>query len=314
MFRVTSKYKLHTTRQLVGLLGLNNKTELNQLLTNKSDHFREKDIRPINWFEMPKKPRKGLVPSGKMWHIHKRIAQTIGRDLLSQLPKNMMGGRQGYTTRMMATLHCGKEAIVRLDIKGCFDAITPDMVYKMFRKCLNENCSDNNVQILTNLVTIQNKLPQGAHASPAICNGILLPVFNSAEEYCLKHGLVLSSWIDDFIISGNTAEVYKAIPVIKRLMEQHAFSINEQKIDIGKRGGKFEVTGLAMGKRPSVSIKKREALRGQYVSNLKGDSDIKSTRLKGKLESVRPFNPGYAKRLDKLQILVEKSQENRGTI
>lgn len=293
---------------------MKNETELNYLLTNKSDHFREKDYTPINWFEMPKKPRRGLVPTGKMWQVHKRIAQEIGRDLLSQLPKNMMGGRRGYTTRMMASLHCGKEAIVRLDIKGCFDAITPDMVYRMFRKCLNENCSDANVRVLTDLVTIQNKLPQGAHASPAICNGVLLPVFNSAEEYCLKHGITLSSWIDDFIISGSTAEVHKAIPVIVHLVEKHGFTVNEQKIDIGKRGNKFEVTGLTLGKRPSVSIEKREALRGQYVSNLKGDSDIKPSRLKGKLETVRPFNPGYAKRLDKLQILVEKNQENRGTV
>lgn len=311
MFRVVSKYKLHTQKELLYLLGLSTSIELDNLILNKEAYFKKKKIDSLDWYENPKETRYGLTPVRKMRFVHNRIQQTIAKDLFSHLPEGIMGGRPGCSPKKMAKLHCAKQAVVRIDIEKCFDSITPAIVYRMFCKLLNYQCSPANAKLLTDFLTIKNKLPQGSPASPTICNCVLSPVFNAVLAYCQMHNLTLTSWVDDFFVSGQAKEVFSAIPKIVYLLEKAGYRVNRRKIDLSLSGDRMEVVGLVLGIRPSVSRDRREALRKQLIQALLGDNRISTDRLKGKLAHVRRYNPGYARRLDLLMHNVIKLREKK---
>lgn len=310
MFRLTSRFKLHTINELLGLTGLSSEVELMELLTNKDRYFRPVQIKNKRWDETFKKVREGWVPMARMRHAHNRIAGLLLRDLQSQLPSRVMGGRQGYSTKKMAQLHCNQAAVLKLDIENCFDSISTKMVKGMLWKSLNNNCLESIVSILAESLTFNNKLPQGAPGSTAICNCVLLPLFNAIEEYCNAHQLVVSSWVDDFVISGPKNEVIKAIPTVSYLFKQHGLKVSEKKTKIYKRGEFGEVVGLTLGRRPTYSKPKRELLRKQVINAANGDRTVSLARLKGKSQTIRNFHPGYAKRLNKLKMqAVQKLKE-----
>ncbi len=309
-FRLTSRYKLHSTNELLGLLGLDSKDQLQELLDNKENFFQEKTIKNFRWDGTPKRPRIGWVPRRKMRYVHDRLADSILKELQAQLPDGIMGGRPGSTTKKMATLHCNKEAVLKMDIQKCFDSISPEMVRRMLHKGLNTHCSPENLDIIATLLTMDGRLPQGAPGSTAICNCVLLPVFSSIDEYCKSHGLVLTSWVDDFVISGPKSAVYNCIPKLSYLFKKNGFKIGEEKTKVEKKGefGKkdrdghvTEVVGMILGLRPTIHKAKREFIRNQWRKAANGDKNISLKQLQGKTEYIKPHHPGFVKRLKKLE-------------
>ncbi len=291
-------------------MGLDNEEQLLELISNKDKYFKEKVIQNIRWNETPKNPRKGWVPTGRMRYVHDRLAKTVIAELQAQLPIRMMGGRPGSTTKKMTKIHCNKEAVLKMDIKGCFDSISPNMIRKMLYKALNTQVSSSNLDYICNLLSIDNRLPQGAPCSTAICNCVLLPAFNSIDQYCESHDLIVSSWVDDFVISGPKSAVYSCIPKIRLLFIKAGLRVSDEKTTVQKRGGfgaldqngnNSEVVGLTIGLQPTVHINKREFVRGQWLRAASGDHSVSLSRLKGKTEYIRQYHPGYVKRLKKYE-------------
>jgi RNA-directed DNA polymerase len=241
---------------------------------------------------------------------YKELLRIINKNLVRRIryPKGVLGGVKGKTINDMATPHCGKEATFGMDLKNFFPSISDKMVYRFFKRA---KCSDEIAEILTDLVTFEQKLPQGFPTSTTIANLVAYDLDIKHLDIAERHHLVRTRWIDDIAFSGRKSDVKNASRNIIDAVKQVDLKINYKKTryrprDARKETDKPIVTGLRTNhKTPrvpqkrigeiekllenceTIGFQKTEQIFKSEIENR--NKDFRAS-LKGKIDFVRRYD------------------------
>jgi len=191
---------------------------------------------------------------------YKKLLRKINKNILqtANFPDGILGGIIGKAIDDMANKHCGREALFSIDFKEFFPNIKSEMVRKFFRRA---KCSKEVADILTDLVTFNEFLPQGFPTSTMMANLIAYDLDIKHLSIAKKYNLVRTRWIDDVVFSGRTAAIKEAIPIIIGTVSPLGFKINNKKTRFEPRGAKPIVTGLEVNhKSPRVPLVRIHAI------------------------------------------------------
>jgi hypothetical protein len=183
---------------------------------------------------------------------------------------------------------------------------------------MNRGCSRAVAQLLTELTTFKNQLPQGAPTSPRIANQILTPMIIRIAGVCKLHGLSLSAFGDDIYVSGSNraAKVYR---LLRRIIEDEGYTLNPQKTQISKSGERKVVTGISVNDKINSTKDYYRKVRALiHNCSTKGfeavfpeiSKETAENKLRGMIRHVTKLNPARGKGLlHKFLPIVERPGE-----
>lgn len=235
----------------------------------------------------------------------KKVQRLILRRVLSeaQLPDGLHGGIPGRSPKTNAERHLGKDLVVNLDVRDFFPSVSHRQVAEMFRR--DFGCGREARWLLTRLTTIDGQLPQGAPTSTMIANLLLaIPVDRPIERSAAQLHVEYTRFVDDVTVSGESAdtlinETAKAVSTVGLR------TWRKRKLKITPRSKRQEVTGLTVNssRRPGVSKTKRDKIRAAIyeltITQEEKEVERRIRSIRGRLNHLRQFNPGSAKRLQR---------------
>lgn len=236
----------------------------------------------------------------------KKVQKLIHRKLLSHFPvhESIYSYRRKRDTVKSALLHVRASVLVQLDIKDFFPSIRPNRVYEMF---IQRGCADSVATVLTKLTTCDNQLPQGPPTSPGIANQILTPLARRFSGVCEQHGLKMSTFGDDFYVSGtNRAAQVKNLFV--RIIEDEEFAIKPEKTVVSRPGQRKIVAGISVNTKINIPKDKYKKIRAiLHNASVRGFHDLfpnlneskARSRLRGMIGYVSKLNHAKGEQLKK---------------
>lgn len=226
-------YNLRHLRQLLGI----HKSAQERLLGIKQ-------IESYKTFFIPKKSggtRKIEAPNDELKVIQLWIKENIlDKFSVSQYAKGFVKGVSIYDNALQ---HTKKELVINIDLKDFFPSIGYNEVYKVFKYI---GYTESVSKLLTNLCTNPyNVLPQGSPASPVMSNLVSLKLDKRLGCLAKKIGADYTRYADDITFSGKKS-IKKYIEVIKKIISEEGYTINEGKFRLQYYYQRQEVTGLVV--------------------------------------------------------------------
>jgi RNA-directed DNA polymerase len=162
------------------------------------------------------------------------------------------GGISGRSPTSNAKVHQGQRCVVKMDVKTFFPSVQHNRVYRMFRH--EYGFGEDVSRLLTRLVTLRERLPQGAATSTAVANLFARSIDERLKPSLQRHGLTCTRFIDDITISGDRPKVL--IALTKRLLKAKGLQHHPDKLKVCPRGGPQEVTGVLVNHAERLSLPK----------------------------------------------------------
>lgn len=236
-------YNLRHLRQLLGI----HKSAQDRL-------FGDKKCDSYGVFHIPKKNgglREIEAPNEELKRIRLWIKENIlDKFSVSQFAKGFVKGVSIYDN---AVQHTGKELVVNIDLKDFFPSIQYREIYKIFKYI---GYTDSVSKLLTNLCTnARSVLPQGSPASPTISNLVSLKLDKRLGRLADKIGASYTRYADDITFSGKKT-IQKYIELIRKIIYEEGYEINEGKFRLQYAHQRQEVTGLIVNKEVAIPQKR----------------------------------------------------------
>lgn len=233
---------IYNLRHLRQLLGIHKSAQERLFGIRKCDSYRV--------FHIPKKNgglRKIEAPSEELKRIQLWIKENIlDQFSVSQYAKGFIKGISIYDN---AVPHVGKDLVINIDLKDFFPSVEYCEIYKIFKYI---GYTDSVSKLLTNLCTnSKNVLLQGSPASPVISNLVSLRLDKRLGRLAEKVGATYTRYADDITFSGNK-NLVKYINLIRKIIHEEGFRINEKKFRLQYSNQRQEVTGLIVNNGVSV--------------------------------------------------------------
>jgi RNA-directed DNA polymerase len=170
----------------------------------------------------------------------KKIQSNIHRKILSQipLPINVKGGVKGNSNISNAKVHQGNKYKFLTDLEDFFPSISTDTIAKMF---VRNGFSKKIASILSQLVTFNNKVPQGAPTSTSVANLIFIPIDNKLIEICESNKIKYTRYVDDLTFSSKY-DFQKVCNLFINIINSGGFNISRKKTFY--KSGVVEITGI----------------------------------------------------------------------
>jgi RNA-directed DNA polymerase len=219
---------------LAGLLGRNLKYVASVINATKS-HYR--------LYSIPKR-RGGFREISAPYPALLECQKWINDNILSKV--NVHYCAHGYVKNKSiitnATPHLSQESVLKIDLEDFFPSITIEKVISVFKRC---GYSQNVALYLAKICCLENKLPQGAATSPTLSNIITFKLDKRLSGISQKFKLKYTRYADDLTFSGHNITI-KTIEIIKNILNDQGFKINEEKTKLCRSKGKRIVTGLSV--------------------------------------------------------------------
>lgn len=241
-------------------------------------------IKKYNQFFIKKRKggyREIMAPHKDLKYIQKWLLFNI----LSKYPlaDSCKGFRSQISIRDNALPHSNAKVILKIDLLKFYDTITEKRVYGMFSKmgyaknlsyslaklCTAKHTEEywNNFKhkektTLGNLYTHRPPtLPQGAPSSPTIANIVATKMDKRFEALSHKMGFNYTRYADDLTFSIHSEEgKLPSVKLIRKIIREEDFFVNDDKITYMHRGSKQYVTGLSVTDGVHTSKKYRKQI------------------------------------------------------
>lgn len=272
-----------TLRQLALAIGVSPRL-ISAIIHQPSKHYRA--------FELPKK-------AGGMRTIHaprfflKTIQYWLGSHVLADLRVHAachayVLGRSILTN---AELHAHKRYVANLDIKAFFDSVRIDRIQKLLVDSGIGSCLARTV---SELVTYQCCLPQGAPTSPLVSNAFLFDFDTRITQACARYGVVYTRYADDITLSSDIRDaVTQAIDTVTQQLGLVGLELNRKKTRVASSHSSQRVTGLVVNTEPRPPRGYRRAVRSEFDHALRDRAGVVSreelNRLRGHFSYLRSF-------------------------
>lgn len=240
----------HSLRWLAWKLGVQ-VSELERLAAQPD----ELKYRPFMKSKPGRKARLIDNPKAHLKDVQRRIRDRLLAD--QSLPEWMHGCVRGRSPLTNAAVHRHASRMAQVDVKRFFPSVTNAMVYKLFRRM---GMGQGLAGLLTRLTTRHGHLPHGAPTSDRLANLHLATAAPRLETIAADHGLALSAYVDDLVLSGNDS--HRAIgPVINALKQEAGLSVSHKKCGNSGAGVPRVVTGYVTNGRHGLSICRKDRSR-----------------------------------------------------
>lgn len=225
----------------------------------------------------------------------KAIQRWILRNVLGNQPLKpcVHGFRARHGIKTNARRHLGKPFIMCLDIKDFFPSIKRGRVFSIFHDIFNDK---NTADVLSNLCTYKERLPQGGVTSPALSNIVLDKADEKILGICSRKRVIYTRYADDLSFSANYVSYLEELkPEIDKILGEDGFELNEKKSRFLRGKGRMLVTGLVLnsGKLTVGRSRKREVRAALFNYIVKKDEKVNVNKLVGTLAFIRDIEPDF---------------------
>ncbi|WP_193316062.1 reverse transcriptase domain-containing protein [Flavicella marina] len=190
-------------------------------------------------------------PHYKLMDIQKKIANYL---LVKRKKNSSSHGFEYYRSIVTnAEKHINKNIVLNLDFKEFFKNISKSQVLSVLRNSFD--ITNESAYLLTELVTFNNCLPQGAPSSPVISNYVCNNLDNDLKTYCKEYNIIYTRYADDLTFSFNFKKLPRQIvDEIISIIVKHGFKLNDQKFRYFHKNSRQLVTGIVVN--DHVNIKR----------------------------------------------------------
>lgn len=235
-------------------------------------------------------------PTGKLKTIQKTINKQILRDLMFQLPPNIMGGIENKSILKNAQVHIGQEMVVTIDIKNCFPKTKNETIFAVWKNLLGFD--SNSSRLLTQLTTINGHLPQGSSASPSLSNLALLTLSNEIVDYAKKYNLNFTMYVDDITLSGKTRLALDSIGPVIKIIQKYGHAVRNKKIKKMPSYKTQITTGIQLNSGISIGKQKVDGIRKEIINLAKLQKPyISKKSIFSKIDYVNKISPERGQKL-----------------
>jgi RNA-directed DNA polymerase len=280
-------------------------------------------MRQLNWLSYAKQGRYRMLerskangkirilhaPNSKLKTVQRWITSKI---ILKQKPHPYATAYYpGSTLAQGADPHVGRKVVIRMDLKDFFPSITYAQVRRVFSSF---GYSYGVASALASLCCLEGKLVQGAPSSPALSNLVALNIdrritglkkhLKSADQK-----FYYTRYADDLIFSFDEENMVGTLPLIRQIVREEGFVVNEDKLRIMRSGRQQQVTGVVVNQRLNVNAAECRRLRAvlHNIRNHGWDTEMQRWQsnmgtcvrnqvhfrqiLEGRIAFVRSLNP-----------------------
>lgn len=294
------RLNLRSENDIVKRLHLRDRRFLTALQVNRDRYFQKRTIHTGT------KEREICAPCDPLKHFLRQFNAVL-RTLPT--PPECYGGVMGRSIKDNAGQHMNRRFVMNLDIQDFFPSVTTAQVTAALQR---HGCFSTTSELLANLVTVGNELPQGFNTSSLLSIQVLTPVVEELRAFLGRQGIRFTVWIDDITVSSNESPE-SLVSEIARICGRHGFTLNTEKYHCGEQGVSVqEVTGIVINGnvlRPGNGfIKKTEKmiytleryglnfLNAAFDRNFRGVAKALG-HIDGRLTWIREFTPEKAKKL-----------------
>lgn len=247
-----------------------------------------------------------------------------------------MGFASGRSVRDHAAAHAGRRVVVRLDLENFFWQIVAARVRGIFRALGYPFPVDHFLTGIATTVTpiavrmdaaramgdaagryalrsllSGRHLPQGAPSSPALANLCAFGLDRRLSGLAARFGATYTRYADDLAFSGGDAlerAVERFLPRAAAICELEGFRVRHHKTRVMRSGGRQELCGVVVNRRPSMRRTEIERLEatlynsirsGPAAQNREGHPDFRA-HLRGRIEWLAHLHPARGERMKAL--------------
>ncbi len=188
--------------------------------------------------------REISIPSYTLHLVQRWILVNILNNLMPT--KQAMAFRKGkaFGVKQNAKHHGTTLFGMAVDLKDFFPSVTANKVYTIFSDLGYDRLG---ATILTNLCTLNGKLPQGSACSPALSNLTCINLDKRLAGLCEKRGVIYTRYADDMYFScDDKALLLRYFPVITDIIEDEGFAINDRKLHFHTPSNRKRITGITV--------------------------------------------------------------------
>lgn len=274
-----------------GLYRLRNRKKLAQLLGLPPAFFRKEHIFEYKEFSRPKPNGDGkrhfTVPKYDLKQIQKRLCHLLMR---IETPKWLISGKKHHSYITNAEKHLDGVCIKTMDISSFYDSAKKSYIFNMFR---DKFLMDKDIAwLLTDLVTVNGKLPTGSPTSQIIVFWAYRDMFERIYDISQKYDCEFTLYVDDMTFSSKkpisgqlrteVAEVLKKCDLKTKAKKDHYYQGKDFK----------EVTGVGIKNGKKVVVNRhRKSILDQYKKCREHNDKKEIQKLKGMLISARQVEP-----------------------
>lgn len=224
-----------------------------------------------------KQPKKsgGTRPIAKPNKELKKWLKQMNKLLNKQFPdwpEFMHGGikKRSYVT--YARPHVGKQCVITVDIKSCFDTITEQEVLAAIKQHLG--LTDDVSDSLAARLCFRGKIPQGFPTSNFVCNLYLLNTLTALDESFKRQRLAFGNYVDDLVVSGIIADPSSVVNEVAVALSRAKLKTNKVKVEVMPKHVRQTVCGLLVNKRLSLTRELKSRLLSDIAKHEMGEASL----------------------------------------
>ncbi|RHW64357.1 RNA-directed DNA polymerase [Clostridium botulinum] len=274
------------------------------LLSQKQDLFYKNTYIP----KRDGSNRQISIPSISMKLVQKWIKVKILDKLY--ISGMSMAFRKGnsYGIKKNAELHRYDLYILKIDLTDFFHSIDRMRIFYLFKGIGYNNLISN---ILTNLCTYKERLPQGAVTSPVLSNLVCEKMDKRLSGVASKRGISYTRYADDMYFScDDEILLRKTQSMIYEIIEDEEFKINNKKVKFMGPSSRKCITGLVINDSKVVVPREMKRKVRVMIHHAIATGDYsKVDSIKGYISFISSIEKDYENRIKKYcQSLIDKDQ------
>lgn len=291
---------------------------------------------PLQHYRITRREKRG---GHRIIEAPKPLLRETQRRLLRRVVEHIpahpaaRGFVRGSSTAAFAWPHADRAAVVRVDLRHCFESIGISAVRAVFTSA---GYPPHIARVLADLCTTttpadqlhgidwehrdllrRSHLPQGAPTSPHLANLVLRRLDRRIDGYAKRNDLQYTRYGDDIAVSGDSIDAHKTLRVVLAIVEDCGFTAHPGKVRIMYAHQQQRLAGLVVNDRPQVSRADYDALRallhnavhhGPDSQNHHGHPDFRA-HVHGLISWVGATNPTRRRRLLDLAAQIDWNTE-----
>jgi retron-type reverse transcriptase len=218
----------------------------------------------------------------------KFLQKSILEKLLYEVPSHeaSVGFQPGLSIADNAKIHSGADVVISIDLEDFFPTVKFPRVYGALQAV---GFHKRVAGMITSICTWDGALPQGAPTSPRLSNMVAYRMDSKIKSYMEKKKWKYTRYADDITVSFRQEDnpdfelksVDGIIAVLKRIIMEEGFRVNEAKTKIMRKGRRQWVTGLVANEHPNILKTKFKTVRAA-VHNAKMRGVLQASKEQGR--------------------------------
>ena len=193
-------------------------------------------------FTIPKKDGTRTInylpPDSQLADIQKKLL--AGFLDKQAVPVCVKGFRKGESYKTYLLPHVNSVYYFRTDLKNFFPSVSENKIKETLSElivCDSEVDKNKLLDLVTDIVTLNGILPQGACTSPSVSNLVMARLDQRILKYCQVFNIRYTRYADDLLFSSQSFDFQRKrwfLKKIKHILGTNQFEINYSKNKYGK--------------------------------------------------------------------------------